>query len=116
MEYNSDFRYDLKVGQLHEKMLADLLESKTVEVKRDFRASQTGRVFVEFFCRGKPSGISTTEADFWCFILDGETAIMLPTSKLERLANKAADNNQVVCGGDNNLSHGVLIEVADLVG
>jgi hypothetical protein len=116
VEYNSDFRYDLKVGQLHEKMLADLLESKTVEVKRDFRASQTGRVFVEFFCRGKPSGISTTEADFWCFILDGETAIMLPTSKLERLANKAADNNQVVCGGDNNLSHGVLIEVADLVG
>ncbi len=116
MEYNSDFRYDLKVGQLHEKMLAGLLESKTIEVKRDFRASQTGKVFVEFFCRDKPSGISTTEADFWCFILDGETAIMLPTSKLERLANKAADNNQVVCGGDNNLSHGVLIEVADLVG
>ena len=116
MEYNSDFRYDLKVGQLHEKMLAGLLESKTIEVKRDFRASQTGKVFVEFFCRGKPSGISTTEADFWCFILDGETAIMLPTSKLEGLANKAADNNQVVCGGDNNLSHGVLIEVADLVG
>jgi len=116
VEYNSDFRYDLKVGQLHEKMLAGLLESKTIEVKRDFRASQTGKVFVEFFCRDKPSGISTTEADFWCFILDGETAIMLPTSKLERLANKAADNNQVVCGGDNNLSHGVLIEVADLVG
>ena len=116
MEYNSDFRYDLKVGQLHEKMLADLLESKTVEVKRDFRASQTGKVFVEFFCRGKPSGISTTEADFWCFILDGETAIMLPTSKLKSLADKAADNNKVVSGGDKNLSHGLLIKVADLVG
>jgi len=63
MQFNSDFRYDLKVGQLEEKWLAELLQSKTLEVKRDFKASQTGRVFVEFFCRGKPSGVATTEAD-----------------------------------------------------
>ena len=78
MEYNSDFKWDLKVGQLHEEWLGDLLQSKTIEVKRDFMASRTGRVFVEFFCRNKPSGIATTQAKFWAFILDDETVVLLP--------------------------------------
>jgi hypothetical protein len=52
MEQNSDFRWDLKVGQLKEQWLGELLENVPIEVKRDFMASQTGNVFVEFFCRG----------------------------------------------------------------
>ena len=115
MEYNSDFRYDLKVGQLHEEFLAELLQSKTIEVKRDFKASQTGKVFVEFFCRGKLSGISTTEADFWCFVLGEQTVIMLPTEKLIRLVDAAKKKGKVVSGGDSNLSQGALVEVKDLV-
>ena len=54
MEYNNDFKWDLKVGQMNEEWLGDLLQSQTIEVKRDFMASRTGRVFVEFFCRNKP--------------------------------------------------------------
>jgi len=115
MEYNSDFRWDLKVGQLEEKWLADLLQSKTLEVKRDFRASQTGRVFVEFFCRGKPSGISTTEADHWAFILDGGVVIMMPTDRLKELVAEAREKNRVVSGGDNNMSQGALIKLERLV-
>ena len=115
MEYNSDFRYDLKVGQLHEEFLAELLQFKTIEVKRDFRASQTGRVFVEFFCRGKLSGISTTEADFWCFVLDNKSLVMLPTKKLKRLVIEAREKGYVVSGGDSNLSQGALVRIKDLV-
>lgn len=115
MEYNSDFRYDLKVGQLHEKFLAELLQSKTIEVKRDFRASQTGRVFVEFFCRGKLSGISKTEADFWCFVLDNDSLIILPTEKLRGLVVEAKKEGRVVSGGDSNLSQGALVRIKDLV-
>lgn len=115
MKYNSDFRYDLKVGQLQEKWLADVLESKKLEIKRDFKASQTGRVFVEFFCRGKPSGISTTEADFWCFVLDEETVIILPTEKLIKLVDEAKKSGKVVAGGDSNLSQGALVMVERLV-
>jgi hypothetical protein len=115
VEYNSDFRYDLKVGQLQEKWLADILESETIEVKRDFMASQTGRVFVEFFCRNKPSGIATTQAKFWAFILGDETVVLLPVKKLLALALEAEEQGKVVQGGDSNLSVGALIELERLV-
>ena len=115
MEYNSDFKWDLKVGQLHEEWLGDLLQSKTIEVKRDFMASRTGRVFVEFFCRNKPSGIATTQAKFWAFILDDETVVLLPVKKLLALAFEAEEKGNVVYGGDNNLSVGALIELERLV-
>jgi len=115
VEYNSDFKYDLKVGQLQEKWLAELLQNKKIEVKRDFRASQTGKVFVEFFCRGKPSGISTTEAEYWAFILDGETVVLLPTEKMKALTEEAKQSGRVVSGGDSNLSQGALIKIERLL-
>ncbi len=115
MEYNSDFRYDLKVGQIEEEWLGELLQSKTLEVKRDFRASQTGNVFVEFFCRGKPSGIATTQANHWAFILDDGIVIMLPTERLKDLAREAAKAGDIVLGGDNNTSKGALVKVARLI-
>lgn len=116
MKQNSDFKHDLEVGQLYEKWLGDLLEGKTIEVKRDFKASQTGNVFVEFFCRGKPSGISTTEALFWAFILDHKTVVLLPTDRLKNLARVAHKQGKIVKGGDSNASQGVLISVERLVG
>jgi len=58
MEYNNDFRYDLKVGQVAEELLAELLTNKKIEVKRDLRAIETGNIYVEYFSRGKASGIS----------------------------------------------------------
>jgi len=115
MEFNSDFRYDLKVGQLQEKWLAELLSSKKIEVKRDFKASRTGKVFVEFFCRGKPSGIDTTEAEFWAFILDGETVVILPVDKVKSLVDEAKVKGRVVSGGDSNLSQGALIKLERLL-
>ena len=115
MQFNSDFRYDLKVGQLEEKWLADLLQSKTLEVKRDFKASQTGRVFVEFFCRGKPSGIATTEADHWAFILNDGIVIILPTERLKELVEEAQEKGKTVSGGDSNVSQGALIKLERLV-
>ena len=36
MDYNSDFKFDLKLGQLGEKHLADILKDKKIEVKTDY--------------------------------------------------------------------------------
>ena len=69
MEFNNDFRYDLKIGQGAENFLGKLLEGDNIEVKMDRIAHKTGRIFVEYESRGKPSGISTTEADYWCSII-----------------------------------------------
>ena len=68
MQHNSDFRYDLKRGQEAEEWFAGLLTSDSIECKRDYRAHDTGNVFVEFESRGKPSGIRKTEAEHWAFI------------------------------------------------
>lgn len=98
-----------------ESWLADVLQNRTVEIKRDFKASRTGRVFVEFFSRDKPSGISTTEADFWAFIIDHETVIILPTERLKAMVETAKHEGKVWKGGDSNTSQGVLIELERLV-
>jgi len=115
MKYNSNFAFDLKLGQDEEVWLADLLKGKTVEVKRDFKAAQTGNLFIEYRCRGKASGLGTTRADFWAFILDGERVIIVPTEHLKRVAQRAYDEGRKVRGGDSNASEGVLVKVRELV-
>ena len=82
MDFCSDFNYDLKVGQVAEKKIADIIQNKTIEVKNDLLTAKTGNVFIEYECRGKPSGISTTQSDFYCFVVE-DTMIILPTKKLK---------------------------------
>ena len=45
MHFNSDFKYDLKLGQLGEKHLSRILKDKKIEVKTDFQAEKTGNIF-----------------------------------------------------------------------
>jgi len=115
VKFNSDFAFDLKMGQDEEIWLADLLRGKTVEVKRDYIASRTGNLFVEFSSRGKPSGLATTRADFWAFILDGERVVIVPTQFLQQVARQAYSEGRTVRGGDNNTSEGVLVRLKELV-
>ena len=115
MKFNSDFAFDLKMGQDEEIWLADLLRGKTVEVKRDYIASRTGNLFVEFSSRGKASGLATTKANFWAFILDGERVVIVPTKYLQQVARLAYSEGRTVRGGDNNTSEGVLVRLEELV-
>ena len=110
-----DFRWDLEVGQLAEQWLGDVLSGNTIEVKRDFRASQTGNVFVEFFCRGKPSGIATSEADYWAFVIGTGYVVILPTKALKEIVELHKEKGLVMSGGDNNVSQGALVKVERLV-
>ena len=114
MEYNTDFRYDLKRGQKAEKWRGGMLEADTLEVKRDFIAHKTKRVFVEYECNGKPSGIRTTQADWWGFVLE-DSAVMIPTDKLTWLVDEAIAKKRFKRGGDGNRSLGALVELKDLV-
>ncbi len=81
MNYNSDFKYDLEIGQKYETMLGELL-GQTIEVKRDFKALETKNIFVEYESRGKRSGISTTLATYWCYWLSDYHLIIIETDKL----------------------------------
>jgi hypothetical protein len=84
MNYN--FRKDIKDGvdfeievslELSKKMPGYLFRSNNtigydidlgltkLEVKNDIMASRTGNIAIEYECRGKPSGIDATIADWW---------------------------------------------------
>ena len=113
MDYNSDFRYDLKVGQVKEKELAEILENKTVEVKYDLQALDTKNVYVEYSSRNKPSGISTTKSDYYCFCF-GDTFHLIETSILKERCRKYLNTKRDSLGGDNNTSKGILLPIHEL--
>ena len=115
MHYNFDL--DLQDGVKGETHLATLLNHKKIEVKRDFLVSDTGNIVVEFESRENPSGIITTEADWWAFILDGhkfktQQIILIKTERLRWLIENC--NFPIVQGGDNKTSKMYLISISYL--
>ena len=113
MKYNNDFKYDLKVGQIKEEKLGDIFNSKTIEVKYDLKALDTNNVYVEYESRGKKSGISNSQADYYCFCF-GETFHLILTSDLKNRCRKYLNTNRDRRGGDNNTSKGILLPISEL--
>lgn len=114
MKYNNDFRYDLAVGQMGEKALAEILSDKLIEVKTDLQTQKTGNVFIEYESRNKPSGIATTQADYWCFKISESQLILIKTIKLKSIARKFYKTHSIV-GGDSDTSKGILLPVGELL-
>ena len=114
MEHNSDFKFDLKIGQVAEKELGDIFNNSTIEVKRDLKALNTGNVFVEYMSRGKPSGLSTTEADWYCFNL-GKKYHIVKTKELKNICREYYKTKRDIKGGDSNTSKGILLPIIKLL-
>ena len=113
MDYNNDFKYDLKVGQTKELELGAIFNDKTIEVKYDLQAKKTGNVYIEYFSRGKASGISTSSADYYCFAI-GDTFHLIESDKLKQRCRKYINTNRDKKGGDNNTSKGILLPINEL--
>ena len=114
MNFNNDFKYDLKVGQVKEKQLAEIFNSKTIEVKYDLQALKTGNVYAEYQSRNKKSGISTTQSEYYCFCF-GDTFHLIKTEDLKKRCRKFIETNRDKKGGDNNTSKGILLPLKDLL-
>ena len=118
MKYNSDFQYDWEFGKEGEDEIAKLLNDYKVEVKRDRLTKQTGNVYIEYQSRGKPSGIKTTKADKWAYILQDGCILIVDTELLKKALRyliKAKLCVKDMPGGDNNTSLGVLVSVERLM-
>lgn len=120
MKFNNDKRFDLDLayGQVFEKKVADILGNSKIEVKTEKdKWKQTGNIVIEYESRGKPSGIITTEADFWIHNLACGDAIVfsliLPVTTIRRYI--AQHNPRSVRGGDDMTSKLYLIKLTDLV-
>ncbi len=119
MEYNSDFRFDLKIGNEGEKLFGSLFSGTEMEVKTDFQTHRTGNFYIEYESRGNPSGIATTQAKYWCLIatktpdktLEDNLLYMITieTERLKSICRGYLSSAGTTLGGDNNTSKGILI-------
>jgi hypothetical protein len=65
-----DWDISLEFGEFHEDRVRKIFEGDgTIEVKADRMWHSTGNIAVEYKFRNRPSGISTTEAKWWCVVL-----------------------------------------------
>lgn len=116
MKHSNSFYYDLDFGERAEDYLNEIFsDGKKIEVKYDRMAHITGNIFVEYQSRGKFSGIATTQANYWIFVIDKKDySIIVSTKKLIELCRIAFQLGNIVKGGDNNTSKGVLIPIKQI--
>lgn len=81
----------------------------TGEVKTDLMAVKTKNCFFETECSGKPSGLTSTTADRWTYLLP-ENCIYIfePAKMLEWLK----ENGRPIGGGDGGRAKGFLAKVS----
>lgn len=116
MKYSSSFTHDLEFGTTGEDWVNDIFSSgKKVEVKTDRIAHKTGNVFIEYESRGKPSGISTTDANYWVYrIEESNSAIILDVITLKnKLRLFHREGRYIMNGGDNDTSKGFLVPIIE---
>tara|TARA_R100001443_G_scaffold35589_8_gene49396 strand:- start:6814 stop:7248 length:435 start_codon:yes stop_codon:yes gene_type:complete len=113
-----NFDIDLLRGLNGEVEALQTLTGK-LEVKTDFKAYKTGNIAIEVECNGKPSGISTTEADWWLFnirIPKGESMMLIiSASRLTKLAQMHLHMGHFVMAGDRNASKCVLVPIEQVI-
>ena len=111
----SKFQKQLANGNIYEMRSLMYMEHDTyeqkIEVKSDRKAGRTGNMAIEYECNGKPSGITSTEADYYIYFIiymdeiqeDGlprEECYKIPIKKLIKIAKEC----KKVIGGDGNRS------------
>jgi hypothetical protein len=118
MNYNNDFKFDLKFGQIGEELIGDIFSNKKLEIKRDNWIYKTGNIAIEFQSRNKPSGIYKSEADFWVFIFSGkfedDIILIIESKRLKVIFDKYKEKGSIKAMGDNNTSLAVLIPVTEI--
>jgi hypothetical protein len=99
--------YDARILRFENSNKYDILarikgKEYKFEIKEDFMTCKTGNVALEFECRGSPSGIHTTEADFYIYKIHGKNGIHFYLFKIENILKMVSDNPQtpIVNGGD----------------
>ena len=113
------FDVDLEFGQQWEKHIDEMFSgAKTCEIKteRDKWAS-TGNICIEIESYGKPSGLTSTEAELWVhnLVKDGELccSLVFNTNKLREVMAKMEP--YTVMGGDHKASKLYLVNIQKLL-
>ena len=108
---NDDGNYDLE-------MLRPDAQPYIIEVKRDFKAHETGNVTIEFGRKdGTPSGITTTRAHAWAYLIDATRVIYWfgPREVKALLAEPFFSDIRKLLGGDDKLTWMHLVKITGVV-
>lgn len=123
---NRDRKFDLQLSQalINERRLGDIFESakiERIELKSESHQwEKTGNICIEYRRNGKPSGISTTEADVWVHELkrDSETLcyLMFPIARLKALCRQAIkEGKSRTGGGDGGEFDNIILPLKDIL-
>jgi hypothetical protein len=85
-----------------------------VECKHDGKAQHSGNVYFETACRGKPSGIRASPADYWMQGIGMSPVYLFRLAALVEYLDRAVAEGtakQVSGGGDDGQSSGILLPV-----
>lgn len=110
---NKFYDIDLPFGEIYEKKLKYLFGNKKFEVKTERGMWKTTKnMCIELECRGEPSGLNVTKADYWCQVFsdNGQIKFILifPVQELKEIVRKC-QYKTLQYGGDNNDSLIALI-------
>lgn len=112
-----NFDIDLRYGNIGEELVLSLLNGgQKIEVKTDRMAHKTGNIAIEFQCRGRLSGIATSEADYWAFVLnDNKFVLFIKTDILRAIARLYYEKGFIKKGGDDKASDMIVIPLKILI-
>ena len=115
-------KYDIDVeyGLIQERKIRDIFEKGSkIEVKAERgKWKNSGMIAIEIECKGRPSGLSITQADYWMHMLmkgdEMQMTLLFSVPKLKELVKKAIrmPATNIVYGGDNKASKLVLVPIA----
>jgi hypothetical protein len=97
LEIGNTFEYDLLVR-------TNKLRNILLEIKEDFKCGSTGNFLLEFEYKGKPSGISTSKAEFYIHKLHMKDGIEYWSTSSEKLKWMIEEKLyfKIVEGGDGS--------------
>ena len=104
-------RLGWEVTQSIGRVSYDLLLIGRIEVKTDRLAAQTGNVAVEVSHQGEMSGIVTTTATWWAYVLADEVVVVRANVLREAVLS---GSHREVSAGDNRAARVRLVPVDDL--
>lgn len=112
---------DLAHGVAREGAFVEAIRQARVEHKSDGKTRSTGNVAFEIRQgstekgKGNPSGIATTEAEWWAVEFDDDRWLVMRTSLLKEVVREVYAKNGSVMGGDFNRYENVLVSLQRLV-
>lgn len=118
-DWDLDFSYG-KEGEERAEAIIQGMISGTTEVKRDRKFHNTGNIYVEYECLRadgwSQSGIRTSQADNWTFILgNSNIAISVQTEDLKLLFDYYYGILPRVCPNGSHPTKGVAIPVEAII-